>query len=101
MTMIDGNLQNQGTSTRFVRYLWEELEGESWLNTPGWKLVSRELIPETRSATMDAQHSVMQALPTQEQFFFATHQSPRNPTDIVFDCALARANGVVHLTSNP
>lgn len=100
MSVMDTGLVAQGKTTRFVRYLWGELENESSLNdalTEGWELVTEEMAPDTRSKTLDGQNAVIHNL-SEAEYFERLQRKSRKPIDIVFDCALAQASGVPHLT---
>lgn len=99
MSVVDTGLTNQGRATRFVRFLWEVLEGESWLNdtlAEGWEFVTEEMEPTSRSKTLDAQNKAIRDL-SEDEYFERSERKFRKPIDIVFDCALAQAAGVPHL----
>lgn len=99
MSVVDAGRQQQGHSTRFVRYLWESLQNESWLKnpiTPGWNLVTQFAVASSASQNLEAQNAAVRDMP-EDRYFLREHRVPRTPVDIVFDCANAQESGVPHL----
>lgn len=97
---IDAQRKRRHRPTKWIRSIEDRLIGEPWMHqklTPGWTIVSRDMLEETRNKDIDQQNIYVKE-PAEDRYFERKFRKTRTPIDIVFDCALAQENKTPHLT---
>lgn len=101
---IDNQLVNRPNgSSKYIRYIWDQLLNEPWLNTPvtpGWTLMTKDFVPNTQRKTMAQQRVLVEAFARAHGFDMPDsleHLLSPSPIDLVMNGLSARINGLPYL----